>query len=174
MGEWRTDFAAAHAHLPWWPAKLLRPRLVFLPFWWPLSSNGAWAFLNVILVGYGLRNSPTYVRRYIIGHEYGHIQSNHTFLQLGILVALMGVELARIYQMPSVEGWSWLFLLIMGALVLWPPLERSRQYQADSVAASLYGQETARQGMLWMAYKTATFDKTRRKRLTRLGWQEQD
>ena len=77
MDEWQTDFAVAQAHLPWWLAKLLWLRLVFLPSWWRLASNGAWAFLNVILVGYGLCNSPTYVRRYITGHEYGHIQWTH-------------------------------------------------------------------------------------------------
>lgn len=174
MDEWQTDFATAQARLPWWLAKRLRPRLVFLPSWWRLASNGAWAWLHIIFVGPHLGHTSTVARRYLIGHEYGHIRSNHTIPSFLFLCAILVFSVGRACHWPVVEAWSWLIAAIMGVLHVRLSSWRRCEYQADSVAASLYGQETALQGMLWMSYKTATFDKARRERLTRLGWQEQD
>lgn len=174
MDEWQTDFAAAQAHLSWWLAKLLRPRLVFLPSWWQLASNGAWAQLHLIFIGPGLRHASSEARRYLIGHEYGHLRSNHTIPCFFFLLAMPVFLVGCAGHWPVVEAWSYLVVAIAGFLLLLLSSWHRCEYQADSVAVSLYGQDTARQGMLWMAYKAAAFGETRRKRLRRLGWEEQD
>lgn len=172
MDDWQSDFAAAQARLPCWLSRLARPRLIFLPSWWP-APVGAWAYLHMVFIGPALRDAPADVRRYVIGHEYGHIQANHTVLHFFYWCAALGFLVAVLGHMPALGAWSCLVLAVVSFLVLLPPLARGREYQADAVAALLYGQETALRGALWMADKTGTISNAfRRSRLRRLGWKE--
>lgn len=118
MDKWQAEFADAQERLPCWLSRLARPRIFFLPRWWP-APVGAWAYLHMVFIGPGLRDAPDDVRRYIVGHEYGHIQANHTLLHffywLGALafVGASGKEAvaeARRYMDQYGETWpaEWL------------------------------------------------------------------
>lgn len=172
MDKWQAEFADAQERLPCWLSRLARPRIFFLPRWWP-APVGAWAYLHMVFIGPGLRDAPDDVRRYIVGHEYGHIQANHTLLHFFYWLGALGFALAAIWHMPALGAWSCLVLAVVSLLVVLPPLARGREYQADAVAALLYGREAALNGALWMADRTGTIgNEFRRSRLRRLGWRE--
>jgi len=170
MDDWKMDFINAQARLPHWLSHLIRPRLIFLPGWW-LNPLGAWAYLHLVFIGPGLVDAPLAVRRYIIGHEYGHIQSNHTILHFVYWCAVLCFLAAVVEQMPVLGISSCLLLTISLSLILQPHLARKREYQADKIAALVFGPEVALQGALWMADKTGMMnDEFRCARLEHLGW----
>jgi hypothetical protein len=175
--EWLADFAEAQARLPFWLSPLLRPRMVFLPCWWP-NSIGAWSYLQFVFIGAGVLDAPDDVRHYLVAHEYGHIHGNHTVLHflywLGALL-LMLVYVGQLSHVPHLTVPGLVALLLLAAVTFMiglPSLQREREYQADAVAALLYGRSAALAGSLWMAEKTGNLSNAfRQSRLRRLGWQ---
>ena len=115
MDDWTTDFVAAQSRLPHWLSKAVRPRLLFLPPWWPAPA-GAWAYLHLIFVSHALRDAPTEVRRYIVGHEYGHIQANHTVLHFLYWFAATGLLASVEGGMPTLGAWSGLILIAVSSV----------------------------------------------------------
>lgn len=170
MDGWRSDLAQLRAGMPCILAQLVRPRLVFLPCWWS-ARNGAWIYFHFIFVGPGLVNAPEDVRRYLIGHEYGHIYCQHICLHylywIGIAIASIGAAA----QLLTIEALGFLLLATISLLACWPALMRRRECQADAVAATFFGRDVALRGALWLAQMRGTMSNNlSRDRLRLLGW----
>jgi hypothetical protein len=141
--EWHTEFA----HLVG-DRKGLRPVLAFLPQWWP-SRHVAFAYFNIVAIGPGLVAAPEPVRKYLLGHELGHIDRHHTGGQvlywLGVLAAvLISRSLPPAFHLAPI-------CLVLIAAVLWITRgETKREFEADDEAAARYGDYTVINGLTWM------------------------
>ena len=147
--EWRNEFAPLVGD-----RRGLRPVLFFLPDWWP-GRHAAFAYFNVIAIGPGLVGAPEPVRRYILGHELGHIDRHHTNGQvlywLGVLAAvLLGRMLPPAFHLAPI-------CLVLIVAVLWITRgEAKREFEADDEAAARYGDHTVITGLTWMQSRRAT------------------
>lgn len=162
---WRSVFR----HIP--------PKLVTLPNWWPYEGIGAWSYMRYILVSPGLlTTAPKEVRRYIIGHELGHIRFGHTALNylfpatfVAFFSAMMVFESQPQGTLKTVSAILMLLLLVPKSALLWFP--KRREFQADAHAAWLYGRDATLRASLWMAEAGGDHSALRQARLRRLGYQ---
>lgn len=113
--------------------RLIRPRLVHLPKWWP-ARFGAWAYLNTAFIGPGLLDATDDVRRYVVGHEYGHIYSKHTLLHLIYALGFASFALGGFAHMLVPLALGFLMMAVVSFLVVRTPLSHNRECQADDVA----------------------------------------
>lgn len=166
---WKTELQAMEAKRPSAWSRFVRPRVVVLPRSLTGSRLGAWTLCHLIFVTEAQAACPPKVRRYVLGHEYGHIVCGHAALQwawlasgalslLGMLVPAaillsLGIQSAVLYSLANTA---------QGA---------RREISADATAAELCGAAVALEGARWMA--DAMGDSTRPERLARLAELEQ-
>lgn len=156
--------------------RALPPKLVILPAWWPWHGYGAWSYMRYILVSRELvQDAPETVRRYVLGHELGHIRFGHTALNYMYLFTSLAFILATgvfighyPHSAKMIAAIIMLLLLIPKSALLWFPSRR--EYQADRYAVAMTDRKTAIQGSLWMAEHGRDISKLRRNRLLRLGY----
>ncbi|MES2353695.1 MAG: M48 family metalloprotease [Pseudomonadota bacterium] len=171
MNLWKSDFSDIQRRFPCWFTRLIRPRLVFLPAWWPVRY-GAWAYCQFIFIAPGLHDAPDNVRRYLLGHEYGHIYCKHTVLHFVYWLGMAGLCSAFAVPSPLLHVGSLSVLMVVTLLACLPRLAKAREFQADAVAVQVFGQQVVLSGSLWMAEKAGTTANVfRQSRLRRLGWQ---
>ncbi|MGK9451706.1 M48 family metalloprotease [Acidithiobacillus caldus] len=153
----------------------ITPKLVTLPAWWPFHGYGAWSYMRYIIVSRELlRDAPGSVRRYVLGHESGHIRFGHT--ALNYMFPLTSVLFAVAFysfacggpQVKPLAASILLLLLIAKSALLWFP--KRREFQADQYAAAMAGKETAIAGSIWMAHHAGDLSRLRQQRLLRLGY----
>ncbi|WP_163056974.1 M48 family metalloprotease [Acidithiobacillus ferrooxidans] len=176
---WEADLAALMARdlaAPGWRRvfRSIPAKLKVLPAWWPVHY-GAWSYMRYIILSRHLQeDAPTVTRRYVLGHELGHIRNGHTALNYlyPVLAAIYITSLwCFIYGGPGIQpvAAAIMFLLIVSkSSLLWFP--NHREFQADDYAARLVGQPNALEGSLWMAHHGHDLSRLRRKRLARLGY----
>lgn len=167
--KWQAEFKDAQEQLSRL-SRFIKPRIFFLPRFWP-APFGAWTYLHIVAIGPGLIQAPTKVRRYVIGHELGHIQNGHTYPHYMYLLAVWFLAISLVFEMPTITALCLLTLLLVALAFVLPPLARAREFSADDFAVSLYGRQTVLDGALWMGKKTRTLHNSARiARLQRLGW----
>jgi Zn-dependent protease with chaperone function len=166
---WKTELQAMEAERPSAWARLVRPRVVVLPRCLTGERLGAWTLYHLIFVTQAQAACPPRVRRYVLGHEYGHIVCGHAALQwawlasallslIGMLLPIaillsLGIQSAVLYSLANAA---------QGA---------RREMSADAAAADLCGASIALEGALWMA--DAMGDKAKPERQARLAELEQ-
>lgn len=169
MREWHHDLSATRAALtPCKWACLFVPRLIFLPAWWPASS-GIWLYFSLIFVGHSLINAPTEARRFLIGHEYGHIYCGHVWLHYWYWIAMLGILIGMLSGCMGVllvcTLLAWLILLV----AVWPNACKRRECDADAIAVKAWGPHCALDGALWfMGQRRTTRNHLRAFRLAKL------
>lgn len=153
----------------------ITPKLVTLPAWWPFHWYGAWSYMRYIIVSRELlMDAPESVRRYVLGHESGHIRFGHTALNYMFPVTSVLFVTAMYFfdtgepMVKQVSASIILLLLIAKSALLWFP--KRREFQADQYASAMAGKETAIAGSLWMAHHAHDLSKLRQQRLLRLGY----
>lgn len=166
---WQTELQAMEAKRPSAWSRLVRPRVIVLPSFVTGRRLGAWTLCHFIFVTEAQAACPPRVRRYILGHEYGHIICGHAALQwawlasgllslLGMLAPLaillsLGIQSAVLYSLANQAH---------GA---------KREMSADAAAADLCGAVVALEGARWMA--NAMGDQAKPERQARLAELEQ-
>ncbi len=170
MNQWKSELATLALQWPSFLSRIIAPKLIFLPHWWPVKFN-AWAYGFCIFIGPGLRDAPDDARNYIIGHEYGHIYCNHTILHFVywlMFVALFAGDLAGFIL---IKGLALISLVSIALYICLPTQAKKREFEADAIALSIFGQPTVLNGSLWMADKTGTLNNFfRQLRLAKIGW----
>jgi len=148
-GVWSTDLAAISARRPTQWARLVTPRVFVLPRMLTRSRLGAWTLYHWIFITPAQASCPTEVRRYILGHEYGHILCGHSRLQWLWLVGSILYTLS-FFAPPLV-----LLGVIIQAAAMSSLLNRrqetAREISADSVAADLFGAPEVLAAARWMS-----------------------
>ncbi len=166
---WTTELQAMEARRPSAWSRLVRPRVIVLPRFFTGHRLGAWTLYHLIFVTEAQAACPPRVRRYVLGHEYGHILCGHAALQwawlasallsmLGMLLPIaillsLGIQTAVVYSLANAT---------QGA---------KREMSADAAAAELCGAAVALEGARWMA--RALGDQAKPERLARLAELEQ-
>lgn len=166
---WKTELQAMEAKRPSAWSRFVRPRVVVLPSFITGQRLGAWTLCHLIFVTEAQAACPPRVRRYVLGHEYGHIVCGHAALQwawlasgllslLGMLAPLaillsLGIQSAVLYSLANQA---------QGA---------RREISADATAADLCGAAVALEGARWMA--DAMGDRAKPERQARLAELEQ-
>jgi Zn-dependent protease with chaperone function len=143
-GAWRAEFARLVAP----PRRPFRPKLVFLPAWWP-SPNVAFAYFHVVAVGPGLLRAPVQVRNYVLGHELGHIERRHTLGQVGYWISVLAAVLIG-QQLPPGLAFAPVMTVLVAAVAWFGLGETRRELEADDAAAARYGDQTVISGLTWM------------------------
>ena len=179
--EWEQELQnlmAKEAGVRGWKSLFSRlvPRIKVFPQWWPASKGyGIWSYMHFILLSRKLmQEAPADVRRYVLGHELGHLRHGHTALNYLYPVLSAGVVTSVVFFVAGTSDQRYVAALCMAAFfvgkssLLWFPLRR--ELQADDYSARLVGRETAIEGSLWMAHHNNDFSRQRRKRLRRLGY----
>jgi Peptidase family M48 len=161
-------------------SRLVRPRLVFRGkrrFW----DFNAWCRFRTVYVGAGLRNAPGFVRPYVLGHEYAHIYRGHTLLAPMMALSWLVAAILSVFSRRSAVCWVLNFMFFVVAflasfmfLFLWGT--GLGEYTADTMGAKACGDpELALKAALWMAEKNGAIkQKSRRKRLFKMGWDGKD
>jgi type IV secretory pathway VirB2 component (pilin) len=177
--DWEADLAALVGRdlsAPGWRHlfRALPARLKVFPAWWPVHY-GAWSYMHFIIISDHLkRDAPPITRRYVLGHELGHIRHGHTSLNYlyPVLAAIYITSLwFFIYGGHSVQMLAATIMLLMivsKSSLLWFPTQR--EFQADEYSAQLNGKADTLEGSLWMAHQGRDMSRLRRKRLARLGY----
>lgn len=166
---WQTELQAMEAQRPSAWSRLVRPRVIVLPRFFVGQRLGAWTLYHLIFVTEAQAACPPRVRRYILGHEYGHIVCGHAALQWawlasallsmiglllpGVVLVSLSIQSAVLYSLANAEH---------GA---------RREMSADAAAADLCGASVALEGALWMA--DAMGDRAKPERQARLAELEQ-
>ncbi len=178
---WEADLAALMAldlAAPGWRRvfRAIPAKLKVLPTWWPVHY-GAWSYMRYIIISHHLKeDAPPVTRRYVLGHELGHIRYGHTALNYlyPVLAAIYVTSLwCFIYGAPGIRPLAasiMLLLIVSKSSMLWFP--SNREFQADDYSARLNGQTDALEGSLWMAHHGRDLSRLRRKRLARLGYRQ--
>ena len=178
---WEADLAALMAQdfaAPGWRRvfRAIPVKLKVLPTWWPVHY-GAWSYMRYIIISQHLKeDAPPVTRRYVLGHELGHIRYGHTALNYlyPVLAAIYITSLwCFIYGAPDIRSLAasiMLLLIISKSSMLWFPSHR--EFQADDFSARINGQTDALEGSLWMAHHGRDLSRLRRRRLTRLGYSQ--
>ncbi|MBU2753042.1 M48 family metalloprotease [Acidithiobacillus thiooxidans] len=154
----------------------IHPKLMMLPAWWPWQGYGAWSYMRYILISGKLaKDAPPSVRRYVLGHELGHIRFGHTALNYMypvtsvLFLTAMGVFLdSTVPETKTIAAFILLALLVPKSALLWFP--NRREYQADRYAVAVNSTQEAIEGSLWMAEHGQDRSALRQKRLLRLGY----
>ena len=147
----------------------------FLPMLWLIRSPGAWSYWNLIAVSEELLDAPPEFRRYLLGHELGHIARGHNLWpMLGAFLTVCAYPAAA--TLPAF-GPTWFaigasfVLLVTGAGLVFASLSMIPEYQADEFCASLIGRRAVADGIHWMAQRSGRgMSRDRVKRLKRLGF----
>ncbi|CDQ12098.1 conserved membrane protein of unknown function [Acidithiobacillus ferrivorans] len=177
--DWEADLAALVARdlaAPGWRRvfRAIPARLKILPAWWPVHY-GAWSYMRYIIISDHLKkDAPPVTRRYVLGHELGHIRHGHT--SLNYLYPVLAVIYITslwffIYGDHSVQMLAatvMLLMIVSKSSLLWFPTQR--EFQADDFSARLNGKSATLEGSLWMAHQGRDMSRLRRKRLARLGY----
>lgn len=170
MESWQSDLEMIYVGMPCRLARMLRPRLIFLPSWWP-ARHGAWIYFHFIFIGPGLMNAPADARRYLIGHEYGHIYCEHICLHYLYWAGIAAAALGALLRLQEIGAIGFLLLAAIALLACWPASMLRRECEADAVAATFFGRDVALKGALWVARMRGTMrNSLRRDRLRLLGW----
>lgn len=176
---WEADLTTLMARdlaAPGWRGvfRVIPAKLKVLPAWWPVHY-GAWSYMRYIIISRHLQeDAPQVTRRYVLGHELGHIRYGHTALNYlyPVLAAIYAASLWDfIYGGPGVQtpaALIMLLLIVSKSSLLWFPTHR--EFQADDYSARLNGKTEALEGSLWMAHHGRDLSRLRRKRLARLGY----
>jgi Zn-dependent protease with chaperone function len=164
---WKADLKAAlERKSRWWMRGRLSPRIVVLPRLW--AGYGAWTLFGKIFITKQLVGCPEHVRRYIIGHELGHLYGGHVYLQALFLFSysmLVAGELSHSAITLLALGLTSVFYVIF----VTPRFSLARECFADSVAVDLYGPHAVLTSSVWMARRVRDVDsKERQARLKRL------
>ena len=169
MDKWTQDFNDAVVRLNSPYLRAIKPKIILMPAWWPVKAD-AWAYLNVVMIGPGILDAPNDVRRYVIGHELGHLYAKHTLLHLLYWFSAAGSIIGLLFPHLVLLAGTLSALVISAFFVLFKPFIRHRELHADAIAAQLYGREIALAGCLWMAQRSGTLhDPFRQSRLRNLG-----
>lgn len=170
VDAWRSELRDLTETFPCALSRVMRPRLVFLPPWWPVHF-GAWVYLNLVMIAPGTRKAPTNARRYTLAHEYGHIYMGHTALQFAYWALLLTLLVAALQSLPVLVMTSLIGLLTVSFPMLGRTRAAAREMQADAIAVTAYGSKVALAGALWMTDQLGTLQSLeRQKRLKALGW----
>ncbi len=149
MDEWKHELACAVERAETgWPV-FTRPRIVKLPAWMR-NGYGAWTIFNVVVITHLQASCPDDVRRYIIGHELGHLVGRHQYLHYlwfaGTGIFILGSLLESRAAMVGLGIMS----IVFGTLVH-PRLNLKREIFADRIAANLYGSSAVMTSVMWMS-----------------------
>jgi hypothetical protein len=150
--KWKYELNNLILKYPWKYNKWLKPRLIFLPNVFPTYYPRT--YLNLILVGEGMKDCPDYVRKYVVAHEYGHIYHLHTLLFLVFLVGASGLLVGMCL------GNSWLLIisfLVYSVSVVIFTYDRSalkKELEADGFSVDKNGVDVTIAGQEWMTDKT--------------------
>lgn len=177
--DWETELATLIAKdlaAPGWRRvfRAIPAELKVLPSWWPVHY-GAWSYMRYIIISHRLKNdAPPVTRRYVLGHELGHIRYGHTALNylFPVLATFYITGLwFFMYGQPDIQRMAaaiMLLIIVAKSSLLWFPTRR--EFQADDYSARLNGNADALEGSLWMAHQGRDMGRLRRKRLLRLGY----
>ena len=170
MNQWKSELAILAHQWPSFLSRIISPKLILLPYWWPVKFN-AWAYGIFIIIGPGLRDAPDDARQYIIGHEYGHIYCNHTVLHFVYWMSFIVLCGSELIELPLLKSLALISLSLVTLYVCLPGQAKKREFEADAIALSIFGQPIVLNGSLWMANKTGTLNNFfRQLRLVKLGW----
>lgn len=164
---WEADLESIKHRMPSRWARWVQPRLVVLPAWCTGRRAGAWTLFNCIIITQQQRDCPEGVRRYVLGHEFGHIARGHTALQwawlAGALLYVGGIS------HPAAIATSLVIQTMVMAKMLSTRQEAARELSADDVAVELFGASVALEGARWMCAQRGDGEgAVRRRRLARL------
>lgn len=148
MQEWNRDLAEIRVALPCKLARCVVPRIIVLPTWWP-AQHGVWIYFCVIFVGRSVVNAPTDARRYLIGHEYGHIYCGHVLLHYAYWMAVSGLVMGMLVGAPIAVMLCGLLAMMTLLVGVWPSAIERRECQADAIAAQSWGAQRAMTGAVW-------------------------
>jgi Zn-dependent protease with chaperone function len=167
MEFWNTDLQAALKRKSrWWMRGRLSPKIVVLPRLW--TGYGAWTLFGKIYITRKLTGCPEHVRKYIIGHELGHLYGGHVYLQALFFFSysmLVAGELSH----SAITLLALALTSILYVIFVTPRFSLARECFADSVAVDLYGPHAVLTSSLWMARRVSDVDsKERQARLKRL------
>lgn len=183
VAQWQADLDALVVQSPNGFVRRFPPRIVvrrgrFSPPWLPVpllwldSRPNAYAFWNTIIVSESLLDCPQSRRRYLLSHEYGHLQALHSVWgSLAALVMLVSVLLLlsvgqHSHPLAADIAFSGFVLAVLVGLRLLSVAE----YQADAFAAKTWGRQTVLDGMLWLSRTSGRgLTGSLRRRLKRLG-----
>lgn len=130
-----------------WMRGPFTPHIVVLPT--GPERLGAWTLFSTIYISRGQLSCPPGVRKYIIGHELGHILSGDVFLQL-LFAGSYFTMIATAGSGTAVQ----LFAIVISALSLsmfaLPSLSLERELRADRFAVQFFGPQMVLEGCLWM------------------------
>jgi Zn-dependent protease with chaperone function len=164
---WNAELEAALKRKSrWWMRGTFSPKIVLLPRLW--SGYGAWTLFGKIYITKQQMACPDHVRKYIIGHELGHLYGGHVYLQMLFAfsyVTLVAGELSH----SAITVLALALTSILYVVFVTPAFSLARECFADSVAVDLYGAHTILTSSLWMACRVKDVDtRERQARLRRL------
>ena len=137
-----------------------RPRVVKLPAW-VTKGYGAWTLFSIIFISDKQASCPADVRRYVLGHEVGHLCGGHQSLQyfwvFSQTMFFIGMAIA-----PAIALTGLILMCVAFGGFVHPALNLKREVFADRVAVELYGPHSVVVGATWMARQLADIDTTQR------------
>ena len=155
MDEWEVELKWALTRVALAQRPLLRPRIIKLPSWLT-SGYGAWTLFHIVAITEQQASCPSQVRRYIIGHELGHLCGGHYLLQyfwvFAEIIFLLGAALASAAALFGI-----LLICIASIGFMHPGWILEREVFADRVAADLFGTREVITASLWMSYQVGDF-----------------
>jgi len=126
------------------------PRLVILPDRFMRKRGGAAAVYFWLCLSPQILAAPPTVRKAIIAHEWGHIAEGHAN---AMTIALIGLALYGLITLLSPPGLLWptinlAILAVMAVGIAWA-LHRTREFEADAVAADAVGAAAVAEALRW-------------------------
>lgn len=149
--QWQYELdAIAQSHPCFW-ARFAHPRIVVLPTCLN-RGYGAWTYLRWIVLTQKQCDCPAHVRRYVLGHEFGHIYGRHVGMQWLWLLAgfLYGVGLFS----PALLLLAICIKSVLFYGIVNKRLGTNRELYADAIAAQLFGAKSALRAARWMTRAT--------------------
>lgn len=153
--RWEEDFQAIRRA---WPARwgwLIRPRLRLATGALNRLRGGAFVWLSWVWVHRDYEGAPDFVRRFVIGHEWGHVVHGHHLASM-IMVALAPIAVVgAAIELVTDKSWA-TSLVVLLAIVLYGPLgfwamAEKREREADAFAARDIGMAEAAAAVHWIA-----------------------
>lgn len=163
LKEWNRDLALALECLGV-GQRSVRPRIVRLPHWCR-SGYGAWLLFPFVIITHDQANCPADVRRYVLGHELGHLCGGHHRLHYlwvaGQVLFLIGAIASPVTALIGLA-----LLTLVWLAHAHPRWSLEREAFADEIATRLLGRERVLASALWMsAHVGDTHTRERQKRL---------
>jgi len=146
---WTSELEHALQRMPRRERLYFRPRLIKLPAWFA-SGYGAWTLLGVVLITDTQAGCPADVRRYVVGHELGHLCGGHQYLQyLWILAQGLLLVGAAVAPAAALLGLALICVAFVG--FVHPRWNLEREFFADRIAVELYGPHAMVTSAVWMS-----------------------